>query len=529
MVLGKKENIIVLTLLFILATMITYVQYHKFVFDSPVRADTGFLLEMTENIANGQGHISSIHAAMNNFSREWLAGQSADKICLMDLGKTDEEFRVVFESHRYYITYVVALFTKFFETKAVYYFLHVFGFFTLLYFTYKILRENEVSRIATFLFIVLVYVHPAFSLSLSGQLYAERLFIPFSMMFLYFMYKKDLNLIGLYSSAVFIALISERSPLMLGIFLVGYIVLFWKNLDKQRKIHFITIALSLLSFALYSLNVLRNASGLYYTKSTFLPSSLNELLSRLSNTIFLDNLIVFGVFSFLFLGVFSLFRWKLFLLAFVMMIPNIIGTIGGAEKYGYLTHYHTLYFPFLVFASIIGYIRLIELLKLKGIYRCFLPYMVILIILSSLYSPYSRSLSMKNIVSENALLKDFKYYPDIFNEDSSIRKHLSNYEKIDDYIPDGSRVTSGEMAQAILWKNKINYFYPMGIDIADYAVLYASKLGDNKYFYSSAVSYKGAEEAKKIDICIIERMHKLGYDFENQLIINNFAIIKRKK
>ena len=136
---------------------------------------------------------------------------------------------------------------------------------------------------------------------------------------------------------------------------------------------------------------------------------------------------------------------------------------------------------------------------------------------------------MKNIVSENALLKDFKYYPDIFNEDSSIRKHLSNYEKIDDYIPDGSRVTSGEMAQAILWKNKINYFYPMGIDIADYAVLYASKLGDNKYFYSSAVSYKGAEEAKKIDICIIERMHKLGYDFENQLIINNFAIIKRKK
>ena len=132
------------------------------------------------------------------------------------------------------------------------------------------------------------------------------------------------------------------------------------------------------------------------------------------------------------------------------------------------------------------------------------------------------------MIDENALLKDINLYPDIFDKHSFLRQYLGNFNKISDAIPDGAIVTSGEMAQVILWKNKINYFYPMGIDIADYAVLFVTKV-DDKYEYSGVVSYLGAEETKKIDKCMIERMHKLGYDFENQLIINNFAIIKRKK
>jgi len=528
MILGKKENAILLFILFVLATTITYVQYYKFVYDSPVRADTGFLLEMTENIANGKGHISSIHAAMNNLSRDKIPAMKADEICAKQLGKTKEEFRNDFESHRYYITYVMAPFAKVFGTRVVYYVAHVFGFFVMLFFLYKILRENSVTIIASILFLLLVFVYPAFSLSMSGQLYAERFFIPFAMIFLYFLNKKDLNLYALYLSAFFISLVSERAPLMMGIFIIGYIVLFWKQIDTRKRVHLSIIGTVLLCFALYSLNVLRHASGLYYTKSTFLPSSMKELISRLENPVFMDNLIIFGVFSFFFLGIFSIFRWRYFLLAFIMMLPNIIGNIGGAEKYGYLTHYHTLYFPFLVFASAMGYIKVIELTKSKKYYWFILIFISILILLSSMSSPYGRNISLKNIIRENVLFKDFKYYPDIFQKNSALRKYLNNYNKIPKIIPDGSRISSGEMAQVILWKDKINYFYPMGIDIADYAVLSVSKTKEG-YSYSAAISYRGREEAKRIDKCILKRMQKLGYDFENQIIINSFAIIKRKK
>ena len=527
MSLGKKENLFIVSVLFVLATLITYVQYHKFVYGSAVRADTGFLLEMTENIANGKGPISSIHAAMNNFFRENLQTVPAQEYCTKKLGKEKEEFRYVFESHRYYITYIVAVFAKVFDTKALYYTTHVFGFFVFLYMLYRILRESDVPVIPSILFSILVFVHPAFSLSMSGQLYAERFFIPFAMIFLYFLNKKDLNLWGLYISASLICLVSERSPLMMGIFIFGYIILFWNSIEQKRKIHLGVIGSTILSFAVYSMWVIRKSNH-WYAQGTFMPSSIGELMDRFANPAFMDNLIVFGIVSFLLLGVFTVTKWRYFLMAFVMMIPNIVGNIGGAEKYGYLTHYHTLYFPFLVFASTLGYIKLVDIIKQKKYYYVLNIAMVGLILLSSAYSPYTRNISTKNMIKENAFLRDLDLYPDIFNKKSFLRQYLDNYQKIADAIPDGSIVTSGEMAQAILWKNKVNYFYPMGIDIADYAVLFVTKK-DNNYSYSGAVSYLGAEETKKIDKCMIERMIKLGYDFKNQIIINSFAIIKRKK
>lgn len=523
----KKEHRIVLSILFILATLITYVQYHKWVHSSAVRADTGFVFEMTDNLANGKGHVSSIHAAMNHFVGKGFSSMPAEEICQKELGKETEEFRNVFDSHTYYIAYIIAAASKIFDLNAIYYTTKVFGFFTLLYLVYRILRENNIDLAPSLLFTALIFVHPAFSLAMSGQIYIDRLFLPFAMLFLYFLHKQELNVWGLYIPAFFVCLISERAPLMLGIFTIGYLLLFWNTLEKERKIHLALIGTMLLSFALYTLNALSHSTGLYYTKSTFLPSSLEDLIGRFSNPSFTDNLIVFAIFSFVFLGVFSIFRWRLFLLAFVMLLPNIVGNIGGAEKTGYLTHYHTLYFPFLVFASTLGYIKMIDMIKTKKSYRTILRLIFVLVLLSAASSPYNRNISLKNITHENALTIDAGLYPEIFNENSPLRHYIADFDKMNEIIPDGSIVSSGELTQVVLWKNKINYFYPMGIDIADYAVLYATKT-DNGFEYSAAVNYFTPEEAKKVDECIVQRMIKNGYDFEHQIIINNYAIIKRE-
>lgn len=46
------------------------------------------------------------------------------------------------------------------------------------------------------------------------------------------------------------------------------------------------------------------------------------------------------------------------ILALGALVPNLLGSIGGAEKLGWTTHYHSPYFPFLVLAVLLGYARM---------------------------------------------------------------------------------------------------------------------------------------------------------------------------
>jgi hypothetical protein len=121
----------------------------------------------------------------------------------------------------------------------------------------------------------------------------------------------------------------------------------------------------------------------------------------------------------------------------MMMVPNIIGNIGGAEKYGFLTHYHTLYFPFLIFASIMGYIQLIKICKTKIQRISASAVLIALIVLSAASSPYTRNIDKENALREIAIINDMELYPDIFDKHSSIRQHLASYNKINELIPDG--------------------------------------------------------------------------------------------
>jgi hypothetical protein len=56
---------------------------------------------------------------------------------------------------------------------------------------------------------------------------------------------------------------------------------------------------------------------------------------------------------------------RLALIAFGAMLPNILDNIAGAEKTGWSTHYHSVYFPFLVAAALIGFANLWKRVKTK--------------------------------------------------------------------------------------------------------------------------------------------------------------------
>jgi len=520
----RKEYIVASLVFIVLCLSIFNTQHSKWVYDSTISADTGFFLEMTENIANGNGPVSSIHAAMNNLFRNKVLSLSADELCTMELGRETEEFRRVSDSHKYYITYLIAPLAKIFDVRAVLYMGQAAGFVLMLYLVYRLLRREQVPIALSWLFVGVVFVHPAWSQAVSGQLYVERYFIPLGMLFLYFLHQKEKNVvIPLYISAILIALISERSSMVLGGYVVGYIILMWTSLKQDHKKHLMLIAAALIAFSVYEISILSN---IHYQKSAFWPDSFEGLMYRLQNQVFFDKLMTFLLFSILFLGIFAVLEWKLLLLALAMMIPNIFGNVGGAEKTAYLTHYHTLYFPFLVFAATVGYAKLVNRVSIAQARFVVLPLTLVMMLFSMLVSPYGRTVSFNNMINENALLKDLRILPDLFDRGSSLSKYVQRFDEIKDVIPEGSVVTSPERVQAMLHNHVVNYYYPMGLDIANYAVLYISRR-EGKEEYGGAISYKGQEELKKMNTCLHERMVRAGYDFENKIVINSYAIIRR--
>jgi hypothetical protein len=112
----------------------------------------------------------------------------------------------------------------------------------------------------------------------------------------------------------------------------------------------IVVGMALLAYAyLQKTYVLDN---LYYGGG-YLPGSFSELKARLSDAVFQRNIGIFFSNNFI-LILLSIAVPRLAFLSFIVMMPNLIGNIGGAEKTGWLTHYHSYYFPILSFAATIG-------------------------------------------------------------------------------------------------------------------------------------------------------------------------------
>jgi hypothetical protein len=53
----------------------------------------------------------------------------------------------------------------------------------------------------------------------------------------------------------------------------------------------------------------------------------------------------------------ALFDVRAALIALFLMLPNIVGTLGGAEKVGWSTHYQDEYLPALIWAALLGFVK----------------------------------------------------------------------------------------------------------------------------------------------------------------------------
>lgn len=136
-----------------------------------------------------------------------------------------------------------------------------------------------------------------------------------------------------------------------------------------------------------------------------------------------------------------------------------------------------MYFPFLVFASAIGFSKL-------WIYLGATKYRLVLIgllLLMSAISKYSPGYGGQN----GAVKRLYNFYA---NGSQSYEKQLSSQlQQIAGAVPAGAKVTTPEGFMTALRLDRTIQYYTIGIDVADYAVLNKVNQPDGTFYYSGCI------------------------------------------
>jgi hypothetical protein len=517
---NRIEQFLVVLLLLIFSVIIAITNWINW---SQGAADNVFLVQLANNIAKRGVPYSQVAYAVNVLFAEVLA-KPAEVVCNLDLHFPYRYEFNYFKWHTYISLYLLAPLHWIVDARHTLPVLIAFSFTGLLYFSYTYLRYKKVPVLFAVLVVLLVILNPAWNQSVTGQLYNDRFYIFFGLPLLVLLYETPGRYKLLLVFGLIITTISDRFGAITGISFIYFSLLPILKLKKpDYKLLFFGICFALVSVLIHKFVSDYKANVSF--SSTLLPSSF---LLNMTSEVFASKFYTFLIVILSGVGFFALFAPSLFPLLLVMIYPNAIGHVGGAEKIGFLTHYHTVYFPLLVFCSLVGFINMYRFLVEKQ--RTALLYIFIIVsaaahiffVLTRVESFYSSESSYKNYFR---LFKGPLY---LFSDDYHWFK--SNILTIPDQLSEGSRVVTTEFSLPLIGLTHRVSLVPHGLPNADYALLpvLREKTVDENAMYGGSFSYDGPEDNLKQDICINQHLQTYGYDLESVQRIGGWALIKRK-
>ena len=315
-------------------------------------ADDAFITQLLTNIAHTLKPTSNVAAAVAEYFQKYL-GHDSSYICNLKTfdGYINSEFNY-FKWHTYLILYLMAPVSLLIGSSNTLAIANTLTVLSLLVFT-SLFCKREGNLNATFVIYLIILSLPHLQGLVFGQFYIDRLFIGIFPAWVYFATqavdssKRSLNIGLIITSLLFIS-ISERFALIFP--LIIFYLLATKLIRRYSlKDTYNYIGLFLLSIILFLIEIKLFIS--YDQNDSFgatLISGLKEFPGNiLDPSVGISLFITLNIIQFLFLFKYSP-RW--YVLAYLLMIPNIFGDIGGAEKIGYYTHYHSIYFPILMVA-----------------------------------------------------------------------------------------------------------------------------------------------------------------------------------
>jgi hypothetical protein len=216
-----------------------------------------------------------------------------------------------------------------------------------------------------------------------------------------------------------------------------------------------------------------------------------------------------------------LFSRSFIILCIIYITPNFIINVGGAEKTGFVTHYHSFYIPILIIGSIVGYSNIKNIISKK-----YLSILLLIIILSvNIYFSQSRIYVVSPTLT-HSLFRDSELVikKTDLSKYSIDRRNALKYLLKD--VDKNSSISATEFLMPVLvWQNfkSIDYF-PIGAGNSTYLLTESNLTGLE--FLLTIVANK--EDKEKIEKCIHSIVDN-QYENLNHIDINGIRYILWKK
>lgn len=487
--------------------------------------DTAFLMEVLTSIK--ETGVPTTHLGPAFYDAFSTFTLYAEKVCQSELMAAERGVSIL-DVHAYYILYPLAALTWLFSPHVILAVANGLAFTSIIFISYWVIRRQGVTVLGAIAFCLLVMAHPAWSHAQLGDFYADRFFMPLALLYVALMYdaitrQSNISqnyLLLILAVGLLAASTTERGAVMVSLFTMTSLVLYWKRIVGHGYIIILTVysVALLVCVILYVklLNVQHAGTGNIAALLQGIPGFFDQLKAP----VYAAKVQEFIVINVVLFGIFAFFNWRLALIAFGTLLPNILTTMGGAEKTGWSTHYHSMYFPFLVFASAIGFSKL---WVFSGATKYRLILVGILMVMIPVISKYSPGYGGQ----QGAVMRLYEFYS--HGESNNYDKTLSSQLKqIAAAIPAGAKVTTPEGFMPALYRDRTISFYPLGLDNSDYAVLSMASQSDGSFYYAGVVNYI-AGESEKADICLTQRLRIAGYNVDRpKLIVGNVAVLERK-
>ena len=538
----RRELLVVGLVFLVLWTLFAYYLWS----DINRHSDTAALVYMTES--TGRFGVPYNQVSISDYDAEAVMPLDPAAACTAPLTPGPESYPngnfSHFEYHAYYFVYALAPLTWLLPSDVVIGGTQAFAMLAVLLLVYVILRQQRVGIAAAALFCAFIAVYPVWNEALPGtmDLYMDRYFPPLALLFLALAYY---GVIApdqpwarfwplLIPVGILAASTNDRSMLYVIGASVGIVLMLGRRaLGPARVPALALIGLSAflaLAFAVYmtyvhtsDINTIpgfaARISDLIALFASQTPFRFDQTYAELSLKFLLLNLVPFGVWA--------LWRWKLLLLAIAAMLPNVMTSIGGAEKIQFGFHYHAQYLPFIVFAAAVGFATVWNQGALTKAAACVA--LVGMGVGMLLFDPYQPGLAFTADAADQSGWSNLGgFYLNHNESDVLWRKSLAR--ELDTAVPKGVWVTSSPSYAGALYPGRHWFYYPIAIDSADYAVVEYATAADGSIYYSGANSFLGPEATLQLNQCLTQRLARDGYNVESpQLIGPTLAVLHRSR
>lgn len=422
--------------------------------------DAAIFEQLIENIHAGKGAVSNVFSATQNLIDKGAAGKPVPELLARPPAPAAEDERDMLRFHGYWSLFPIATLLALMPSSLLLAGVQTFCYLAVLAGAFYLVMRRTGQPLAALCFMPLVLMWPNWIGGFFGQFYPDRLFVPFAFALccaVYFNMRPWASLL----LAVLVAGLNERAGLIGGMLCV--VLPFCRRVEpgamdagRRALLAPVLIGLGMLLYAyLYKKFFLAN---LYY--DSFLPSGPGELYERFTKIdTFAPNAWLLMQASAVLLAL-ALVNVRLGLLALLCMVPNIIGNIGGAEKVGWVTHYHTYYIPVVLFCACVGFADLVRRYRTRP-----LAWLLLGCAIAGAGWEMRRESSSGRLVSTEQVKS-------VFDSARNYRKGLpTGYDlrrELEAAVPPGSYVLTDELGTAMLHRRAQVNIFPIAIERADY-------------------------------------------------------------